>query len=126
VRGASALGQLLADARDSPLAVVVVWEPVIESDLGPPTDGGRAPLADPRVTELWDPEHLASRELLAAARADPEHFPSGDTVAGQGVAWDLIALFPPGARWEARPPRPDYFGAPVVEAIAGARRALGR
>ncbi|HKA87845.1 MAG TPA: hypothetical protein VKE22_09280 [Haliangiales bacterium] len=118
MRGASALGALLAKHPAARVRVLVVWEPVLDSDLGPPVDAVRAPLRDPRVAEYWDPDHWMSqramelaRRLALAAGAPP---PTPDQ-----IAWDFVALYSAGARWADPFPAPSWHGEPVV-------RSLGR
>ena len=40
--------------------------------------------------------------------------------------WDYIAIYPPGAAWEDRPPQPLYDGGPVVRVRKEARAALAQ
>lgn len=122
MRGAYALGRLLHE-EDAPLAALVVWEPVIESDRGPPSPEVRAPLADPRVTEFWDPERRLSRALIAAAREEPRRFGLDEPPAPDAIAWDVIGVYRPGAKWMDRP---SFWGSPVEEVAGKARAALRR
>jgi len=124
VRGASALGQLLADHPESDVRVIVIWLPVIPSDTGPPTNKVRKPLRDPRVVEFWDPELWASPRmmqravLMAQARGqEPDFDPDG-------IAWDLIGLFPAGVGWEDPFPKPNWWGAPVVDSLEPVEKHL--
>jgi hypothetical protein len=104
-RGASALGDLLARYPRARVRVVVVWEPVLESDVGPPAAEARAPLArDARVVELWNP---AAWKL-----------PDGRTV------WDVVAIYPPGATWSDPFPWPQWYGAPVVRSLGPVEELL--
>lgn len=117
MQGASALGTLLASHPESNVRVLVIWLPVIESDTGPPTDAVRRPLRDPRVIEFWDPALWASPRMMERAVAmvrargeEPDFDPNG-------IAWDLIALFPRGTLWEDPFPAPEWWGAPVVDSL---------
>ena len=115
VRGASALGTLLAEHPEADARVIVVWLPVILSDFGPPSRSVRKPLRDPRVIEFWDPDKWASPRMMeratmmVRARGEEPDFDPDDT------AWDLIGLFPAGVVWEEPFPTPTWWGAPVVE-----------
>jgi hypothetical protein len=120
VRGASALQDLLRAHRDPNLRALVVWEPVIWTDVGPPTTSVMARLSDPRVVQFWDPQKALSRVMVDRWRKlgkipELEH----DT-----VIWDFVALYDPGARWDGGPPPPRWHGYPVVKAIDGLRAAL--
>jgi hypothetical protein len=117
VQGASALGALLASHSEADVRVLVIWLPVMASDTGPPTNEVRRPLQDTRVMEFWDPELWASPRMMpravAMARAQGEE-PDFDP---NGIAWDLIALFPRGTTWEDPFPAPVWWGAPVVDSL---------
>lgn len=111
MRGASALGEALAAHPRADVRVLVIWLPVLDTDQGPPTEAVRRPLAvDVRVTEFWDPTHWASPRMLErAARVDPEAARPG------AVAWDVVAIYPPGATWSDPFPAPSWYGRPVVD-----------
>ena len=119
MRGASALGQLLARYPDADVRALVVWEPVILSDLGPPRQSVRKPLADPRVVEFWDehrwlsPRMVERAALLAKEKGTDPHLGPDD------IAWDIIALFPPGTAWEDPFPVPSWYGEEPVERSLG-------
>jgi len=103
-----------------------VWEPVLVRDLAPPLGSVLGKLSDTRVEQFWDGERLLSDTLLDMARAHPDHLEPGDLrrLAKGAVLWDFVALFPAGARWEAEPPFPLYYGGPVVKVIEEVRRRL--
>jgi len=118
VRGASALGTLLAGHPNAEVRVIVIWLPVVLSDFGPPSKSVRKPLRDPRVFEFWDPEKWASPRMMERAvqmvRAGGEE-PEFDT---DDTAWDMIALYPAGVVWEDPFPTPTWWEFPVVENLA--------
>ena len=118
MRGASALQEVLRAHPDPKLGVLVVWEPVIWTDVGPPTTSVMARLSDRRVTQFWDPDKILSRTMVEKWRRQGKG-PSPDT-----VIWDFVALFDPGMRWDGGPPASRYHGYPVVDAIGGLRAAL--
>ncbi len=122
MRGASALGEALAAHPRADVRVLVIWLPVLETDVGPPTEAVRRPLAvDARVTEFWDPTRWASPRMLErAARVDPEAARPG------AVAWDLIAIYPAGRTWEDPFPMPSWYGRPVVDERKEIDEALER
>ena len=119
MRGASALQDVLRAHPDPKLSVLVVWEPVIWTDVGPPTTSVMARLSDARVTQFWDPGKILSRAMVETWKRQ------GKDLADDTVVWDFVALYDPGARWDGGPPASRYHGYPVVDAIGGLRRALG-
>ena len=125
MRGASALGKLLKKYPEAPARVLVVWEPVILTDLGRPIGAVRKPLADPRVTEFWD-EHLwlSPRIVERAARMAQENG-TEPPLGPDDIAWDLIVLFEPGIQWEDPFPVPSWYGPePVVHSLGPVEEAL--
>lgn len=139
MRGASALADLLAawpaspgsPASASPSAwksarVLVIWEPVVDTDVGPPSAAETARLGDRRVRQFWDAGHAVSSALLPTLRASlpPAELAVLDGPDGAPVVWDFVAVYPPGARWTTPPPAPDFHGYPVVRSIDGLRARL--
>ena len=100
--------------------LLVVWEPVLASDVGPPADGVMALVGDARARQLWDPDHLVSAELLRAGSALRE----SSALHGRDVVWDWVAVFPRDARWAADPPKPGWAGGDVVSVISDAQVQL--
>jgi hypothetical protein len=99
------------------LTVFVVWEPVLGSDLGPPSDENIARVSDLRVHQYWDPKLLLSDEFLALTKAFPEKFSEEHKkeLARRNLIWDAVVVFNPGITWGAMLPFPDYSGGPVVD-----------
>jgi hypothetical protein len=126
LEGASALQQVLLDHPNSRLKVLVVWEPVLVTDIRPPSSSDLARLSDRRVEQFWDRGRLLSQRFLEMARAHPERLnvEQREQLAGATTVWDFIALFPSNARWGREPPFPEYFGAPVVNVIDEVRRRI--
>ena len=127
MRGASALGELLDKYPDADVLVLVVWEPVILTDLGPPIRSVRKPLSDPRVMEFWDEDLWLSPRMIERAaiiaRGKGEEPPLGP----DEIAWDVIAMFPPDALWEDPFPIPSWYGEePVVRSLGPVEEALAR
>ena len=121
MRGASALQGLLAEWPDRPVRVLAVWEPVLSTDVGPPTARVLSRLKDTRVEQYWDPGRLLSGRILAASHAAPAFA----LFSGQlQAAWDLAALYPPGQRWEGGVPAPVYCGNPVVGSLDSLRSRI--
>jgi hypothetical protein len=112
LQGASALNKLLAEQKDAGIRVLVVWEPVLPTDLGVPSTATLKRLSDPRVSQYWDKEHLVSRLLGERDRSS--------------VVWDYVAVYQPGKLWDQAPPEPASSGVPVVHAIDKTRDAIQR
>ena len=124
MRGASALGNLLAAHPKAGVRVLVVWLPVLESDTGPPTGEVRRPLRDPRVMEFWDPKRWASARMMErAAQMRRAHGEEPD-FGPDAIAWDLIALYPAGVAWEEPFPAPTWWSGPVVDGLEPVEKLL--
>lgn len=117
MRGASALGAVLDKLPAARIRVFVIWEPVISTDVHPPTAEVRAPVADPRVTEYWDEGLWMSPRFVERARLTAEAAGTTPVIAAGEIAWDFVARFPPGVRWEEPFPVWDYYDRPVENVI---------
>lgn len=124
MRGASALGELLGLHPQAKVRVLVVWLPVLWSDLGPPTAAVRRRIQDPRVIEFWDPNHWASPRMLARAAAMRRAHGEEPEFGTDEVAWDVIGLFPTGTVWEDPFPTPTWYDGPVVDVMDPVRKFL--
>lgn len=124
MRGASALQDALPGDGGSLISVLVIWEPVIVTDLGPPSARVLRRADDPRAAHFWDPDRLVSQAAVRTAMAHRERFSLGDDVDENTIAWDIVAIFPPGIRWEDAFPLPDWYGAPVVREAAELKARL--
>ena len=94
-----------------------MWEHITPSDrkiAGPPISA-LFRIHDPRAVQFWDDERALSHAMVADLPADTLR--SVAVVdSGRAVAWDCIALFRAGVRWEEHFPVPDWAGRPVSEA----------
>jgi hypothetical protein len=124
VRGSSALQSLLAKFADKPLRAFVVWEPVMPTDIAPPTNAVLARLTDRRVTQVWDPERLLSQQLLRDHAVDIGAVGVGQVSDSLPVVWDVLALYPPGVRWQQAIPSPAWIAGPVADVMADAETHL--
>ena len=122
--GASALGKLLAKYPHANARVLVVWEPVILTDLGPPTSAVRRPLSDSRVIEYWDEHRWLSPKMIQRAALIAKEQGQDPPLRSDQIAWDLIALFPPGAAWEDPFPVPAWYDGPVVQSLGPVEEAF--
>ena len=136
MRGASAVEELLEGLRDRSVLVLVVWEPVLWSDIAPPANAVLARLSDSRARQFWDPHRALSQELAGEA-AEPNRAIGSDAAGrdsathedrgprrSQEIVWDFVALYPAGARWEARVPEAVWQDGPVARVIDGLRAHL--
>jgi len=115
VQGASATNAILQSMPNAKVKVFVIWEPIIFSDLTMPTDSVLRHVADTRASQYYDRDHLVSKALQAQMLA---HGVTGqDYFVKDEYAWDTMAIYAPGERWEsAAAPKPDFVGAPIVDA----------
>ena len=93
------------------------------TDLNPPTSWVLGRTSDTRAVQFWDEDRLLSEFIVKAAMEDPSLLRPGDTLLPDMIVWDLVAIFPPGARWSTLP-KPAYYGGPVVEVIDEVRSAI--
>jgi hypothetical protein len=110
------------------LQVLVVWMPVVATDIAPPTRRVMALLSDSRVRQFWDERHLVSKSFIRAATVSPGWLKPEDRELREGdrVVWDFVALFFPGSRWDESLPSPEFYGYPVVDAVAELGKHLDR
>jgi len=95
-----------------PVRVFVVWEPVLPTDWTSPSTPTLRRIADSRVAQFWDKGRLISRSMGEHDR--------------RSVVWDFIAVYGPGAVWNAHSPQAIYQGGPIVLVIQPARTALAQ
>jgi hypothetical protein len=108
---------LLEQHPKEKVAVFAVWEPMLPTDWIPPTTGALGLLSDRRITQFWDKDHAVAK-ILADSRAD---HPIPDGSERNGILWDLIAVYPAGAKWGEALPRATVFNGPVVRAIVSSK-----
>ena len=123
MQGASALQETLADVPGLPLIVLIVWEPVLLTDVGPPVSSVLSLVSDKRAVQFWDEDRSLSHFMVRSATEDPSLLAQGHSVTPDMIVWDVVAVFPPGASWGALP-RPSYYGGPVVDVIDEVRSRL--
>ena len=94
--------------KPTEVTVLVVWEPMLPSDWGRPTQLALSRIPDSRATQFWDKDHLVAKELdqqLASTQID--------CCKRDGIIWDVVALYPAKVEWGARPV---FINGPVVKA----------
>jgi len=112
LRGASAIEKLLDEHAGSEIRVLVVWEPVLPTDIRAPSTWTLGRIPDARVIQDWDKDRLLSQAMGEHDR--------------RSLVWDYIGIYEPGTMWETGPPKPVFEGRPVVRVIGDARKALER
>lgn len=107
---------MLERLPDSHVKVFVIWEPVILTDIAPPTSRTLARIPDRRVAQYWDRQRLLSREIVRSALAEPSK-DAHEEINERTIVWDTIAVFSAGTRWDTAFPHADYHGYPVADVI---------
>ena len=100
-----------------------VWEPILASDFMAPTTGALRRISDARARHYWDEDHVLAKVMKRDARS-PQ--PKEECCENDGVLWDLVAIYPPGARWEARMPPAMMFDGPVYRLTEKINAALAK
>lgn len=103
LEGASEIQRVLEKHPDRPVAVFAVWDRILLTDWRKPGTGVRYRLSDRRVRQFWDPDHTVAAELRRVGQAS--QMAPGCCEKG-GVWWDVLAVFPPGTRWDEALPKP--------------------
>ena len=99
-----------------------MWEPILATDWGSPSQSALGRIPDPRVRQFWDPEHRVSQELSrirAANRGQPEP----DCCVKDGFYWDLAILYAPRSRWGTSPAAV-YWNGPVWQILPALEKAM--
>ena len=92
------------------MRVFVIWEPVLPTDLVPPSTAALARIPDIRASQYWDRKRVLSHLLGERNRST--------------VVWDSIAVYAPGTLWQDTPPEAVYSNGPVRDVINGAKDAI--
>jgi hypothetical protein len=112
LKGATVVERILRSRAKEPVTVLVVWQPMLATDWGRPGTGSLGRLSDPRVRQFWD----VNRTIADALKRS---FPAREDTIGccvtDGVWWDLMAVFPPGADWNEAFPEPLLLDGTVEE-----------
>ena len=112
LKGARVIEEILQQRANQPLAVLVVWQPMLITDWGRPGAGTLGRLADHRVRQFWD----ADRTVAQALKTSFSEREAGlGCCVTDGVWWDLMAVFPPGMEWNERLPEPLLLDGTVEE-----------
>ena len=79
MRGASALQGVFEKRPDAKLKVLIVWLPVVATDVAPPTKRVLGRLKDTRATQFWDEKRLTSDAIFQAVAENPKWMKPGET-----------------------------------------------
>src|SRR5262245_17090927 len=116
---------MLDEMGTRPVHVFIVWEPVVATDLAPPTSAVLARASDPRVSQYWDRSKALSKSLQRTAAGAWRGLPISDDLREAGVVWDYVLVFSAGGEWsDAGPPAPDFAGGTAVDTIAETKAHL--
>jgi hypothetical protein len=113
--------QLLTQNPAAGVRVFAVWEPVRFADWQRPTTAALARLSDPRVSQFWDHDHMLANEIekdAAASRGRPNCCEAHD------ILFDLVAVYPVGAKWSDRLPAPTIFDGPIFRVVPNMQALL--
>ena len=108
---------MLRENHSDRLKVFLVWEPILPTDWFRPSRLVQRRVADPRVVQFWDKNHLVAKELRAHLAASQV-----DCCRHQRILWDVAAVFLKDAKWDSAP---DFIGEPVVRATPEVAKRLG-
>jgi hypothetical protein len=109
VEGSSVVNKVLKQHPAGNIRVLVIWEPILPTDWNRPTSAVLDRLSDRRAIQWWDKQHLIATMLQASLNQQ-----SPDCCKHHGTLWDVIAVYPPGAKWTETLPVPKFFAGPVV------------
>jgi hypothetical protein len=98
-------------------------EPILASDFMAPTSGVTGRIPDLRARQYWDEQHVLAKRMARDARA-PQPDPS--CCDHDGILWDLVAVYPKGARWDSALPAAVVFDGPVVRVTEKIEAAVGK
>jgi hypothetical protein len=117
---------LLKQVGEQPVTVFAMWQPMLPTDWSPPASLVLSRMADVRVRQFWDPNHLMAKRLAADAKP-PQ--PEPDCCEQEGILWDLAVVYAPDAVWGQSLPTASFVNGPVVAAAedlgAAVRKLLG-
>ena len=109
--------------QDMPISVLIVWEPVLWTDLSPPLTSVLSLVSDQRAVQFWDKNRALSGFMVRSVIEDPSLQTPGDSMSPDTIVWDFVAVFPPGVAWSAHA-RPSYYGGPVMHVMDQVRSAI--
>lgn len=123
MRGASAVQEPLEKIPDSRLRVLVVWEPILWTDLKKPSGSILARLSDLRVVQFWDHDHLVAQTLRESLPKEKGTGINPDPLSDP-ILWDVVGIYPPGKSWTDKLPTPSFFDGPVNDVVTRMKEML--
>lgn len=93
-----------------------VWEPILPTDYSRPGTGVLSRLADARVAQYWDKNHLVAEQLERKIESDASQ-PHPNCCTRKGIRWDEVGVYPKDAHWDEQLPRAVFLNGPVVQAL---------
>lgn len=108
VQGSSVVNSILSHHPGNKIHVFAIWEPILPTDWNRPTSAVLDRLSDRRAVQWWDDGHMMAGLLKASASEGPR------CCKRNGILWDVIAVYPPGAQWKETMPAPEFIAGPVV------------
>jgi hypothetical protein len=112
LRGASAIAEVLHANPDPRLRVFVIWEPVLATDWGTPSDSLTANVPDRRTVQFYDRQRRLSAMLGGVSHLDALARERRIGFRMKDVVWDTVLVYPPGVSWGSPA---DLMVAPVVK-----------
>jgi len=104
------------------LRVLVVWEPILPTDLRSPVHSTLGRILDKRTRQFWDPQHLVAQELGRIAGENPGQ-PKPDCCINRGFFWDDAILYAPHSQWR-QTPAAVFWNGPVVRVTSALEKTL--
>jgi hypothetical protein len=85
---------------------------VLDSDTRPPRTADVRRISDVRARQFWDPDVRVSKDIQQMLARKAVGMTGKRSLVEGEVVWDVLAIFPPGARWGDTPV---FLGGPVVD-----------
>lgn len=118
MRGASAVQELLDSIPNTELRALVVWEPILWTDLKKPSGSILGRLSDRRVIQFWDHDHLMAQALREILTKEQEKDINPDPLSDP-ILWDVVGIYPPGKTWtDKRQPHAFSMGQSMMSCLA--------
>jgi hypothetical protein len=114
----------LRDCSQPKVKVLVVWEPILFTDIQPPSTRELERVSDERASQFWDKNGTVSRAIAPPIVARGQDDKRRRYRTKGEMLWDTVAIYPAGTQWGDRAPDPAYTGGPVVTVASDLRTAL--
>lgn len=115
--------EVLDGSAQQPVRVLVVWQSILATDWASPGAATLSRVHDARARQFWDKDNLVPRQIGERIRGDSNH-PEPDCCWENDVPWDMVMLYPPGAKWDDAPPAAVFIDGPVYRVKAQLEMAL--